>query len=48
MATRIIIRHLAGARINQVEQFPLDSVPELTIGREPGTTILFDRCATKR
>lgn len=42
MPTRIIIRHLGGSKVNQVEQFPVDSFSELTIGREPGATILFD------
>jgi serine protease Do len=42
MPTRIVIRHLTGSKINQVEQFPFDSFPELSIGREPGSAILFD------
>ena len=42
MATHILIRHMAGSKINQVEQFPIESFPELGIGREPGSTILFD------
>jgi pSer/pThr/pTyr-binding forkhead associated (FHA) protein len=42
MSTHIIIRHLSGSKINQVEQFQSENFPELTIGREPGTTILFD------
>jgi serine protease Do len=41
MATRILIRHLVGSKINQVEQFPIESFPELSIGREPGATIVF-------
>jgi S1-C subfamily serine protease len=42
MAARIVIRHLAGSKINQIEQFPLDGATELTIGREPGVAIQFD------
>jgi serine protease Do len=40
--TRIVIRHIAGAKANQVEQFPLDGSQELTIGRDPTATIVFD------
>jgi len=42
MAERIVIRHLAGSKVNQVEQFPADAAAELTIGREPGVEIQFD------
>jgi serine protease Do len=42
MTMRIVIRHLAGSKANQVEQFPVESFPELSVGREPGATILFD------
>ena len=42
MPTRIILRHLGGSKVNQVEQFPIDGFPELTIGREPGATVRFD------
>jgi serine protease Do len=42
MATRILIRHLVGSKVNQVEEFPIEGFPELTIGREPGAIILFD------
>jgi serine protease Do len=42
MPTRILVRHLAGSKINQVEEFPVESFPELSIGRETGATILFD------
>jgi len=40
--TRILIRHLSGSKVNQIEQFPLESFAELTLGRDPGSTILFD------
>jgi S1-C subfamily serine protease len=39
---RILIRHLSGSKANQIEQVPIESFPELTIGREPGATIVFD------
>jgi S1-C subfamily serine protease len=42
MSMRIVIRHLAGSKVNQVEQFPVESFPELSIGRDQGATILFD------
>jgi serine protease Do len=40
--TRIVIRHLAGSKTTQIEQFSIEKFLELTIGREPGATILFD------
>jgi serine protease Do len=42
MATRIVIQYLAGAKANQIEEFPLDGLTELTIGREAGSKIVFD------
>jgi serine protease Do len=42
MTARIVIRHLSGSKINQNEQFPLDGFTELTIGRDPGSTLTFD------
>jgi len=42
MATRIEIRHIAGSKANQIEQFQLDNLTELTIGRDPRSTIAFD------
>jgi serine protease Do len=42
MTAWIVIRHLAGSKVNQVEQFPLGSTTKLTIGREPGVAIQFD------
>ena len=32
---RIVIRHLSGSKINQIEQFDLDGLQEITIGRDP-------------
>src|ERR1700677_2414299 len=42
MSTRIEIRHVAGSKVNQIEQFQLDNLDELTIGRDPRSTIAFD------
>ena len=39
---RIIIRHLSGSRVNQVEEFPVKHLKELIIGRDPTATIKFD------
>lgn len=39
---RIIIRHLSGSRVNQVEEFPVKHLKELSIGRDPSATIKFD------
>jgi serine protease Do len=41
--TRIVIRHLSGSKINQVEQFPLKDVQEITIGRDPSSDIAYDQ-----
>ena len=39
---RIILRHQAGSRANQVDEFPLEHVTEVTIGRDPSATVKFD------
>ncbi len=39
---RIILRHQAGSRANQVDEFPLEHVQELIIGRDPAATVKFD------
>jgi len=39
---RITIRHLSGSKVNQIEQFDLDGLQEITIGREPSSRIAFD------
>jgi serine protease Do len=41
--TRIIIRHLSGSKINQVEQIPLKDLHEVTIGRDPNASIAYDQ-----
>lgn len=39
---RIIIRHLNGSKANQIEEFPLDQLHELGIGRNPGFAVKYD------
>ncbi|HSB08162.1 MAG TPA: trypsin-like peptidase domain-containing protein [Blastocatellia bacterium] len=39
---RIILRHLSGSKANQVEEFPLAHFRELTIGRDPSSTVKYD------
>jgi S1-C subfamily serine protease/pSer/pThr/pTyr-binding forkhead associated (FHA) protein len=39
---RIVLRHLSGSKVNQVEEFPLQHFKELTIGRDPSATIKYD------
>ncbi|MFG1178708.1 trypsin-like peptidase domain-containing protein [Xanthobacter versatilis] len=39
---RIIIRHLSGSKANQIEQIPVQDLQEVTIGRDPASTIAFD------
>jgi S1-C subfamily serine protease len=39
---RIVLRHLSGSKANQVEEFPLNHFEELTIGRDPSSTVKFD------
>jgi S1-C subfamily serine protease/pSer/pThr/pTyr-binding forkhead associated (FHA) protein len=40
--TQIIIRHIAGAKINRIDPFALSSTSEITFGREAGSTVLYD------
>jgi serine protease Do len=39
---RVVIRHLAGSKVNQVEKLQTKDVTELTIGRDASTDIAFD------
>lgn len=39
---RIVLRHLSGSKANQVEEFPLSHFRELTIGRDPSSTVKYD------
>jgi pSer/pThr/pTyr-binding forkhead associated (FHA) protein/S1-C subfamily serine protease len=40
--SRVIIRHLSGSKINQVEQIPLKDLHEITVGRDASSTIAYD------
>jgi serine protease Do len=42
MAERIVLRHLSGSKANQVEEFPLNHIRELVIGRDPSSTVKYD------
>ncbi len=39
---RIILRHLSGSKANQVEEFPLNHIKELIMGRDPSATVRYD------
>lgn len=39
---RIVLRHLSGSKANQVEEFPLNHVPEVILGRDPSSTVKYD------
>ncbi len=39
---RIVLRHLSGSKANQVEEFPLNHVKELILGRDPSATVRYD------
>jgi serine protease Do len=40
--TQIIIRHIAGAKINRIDPFALAETTEITFGREASSTVTFD------
>jgi serine protease Do len=40
--TQIVIRHLSGSKTNQIEQFNLDGLSEITLGRDPDSKIAYD------
>jgi S1-C subfamily serine protease len=42
MSERVILRHLKGSKTGTVEEFPLESVSELTLGRDPIAHVRFD------
>jgi serine protease Do len=42
MPTRIVIQHVSASKSNQVEQFSIDGLAELVIGRDPSCNIVFD------
>jgi S1-C subfamily serine protease len=39
---RIVLRHQSGSRANQVDEYPLEHVKELIIGRDPTATVKYD------
>lgn len=39
---RVILRHLKGSKSGTTEEFPLDSITELTLGRDPIAQVRFD------
>jgi serine protease Do len=41
-ATQVVIRHLSGSKINQIEQFNLEGLTEITLGRDPSSRIAYD------
>ena len=40
--TQIIIRHIAGAKINRIDPFALADTTEISFGREASSTVTFD------
>jgi serine protease Do len=39
---RIVLKHLSGSKANQVDEFPLEHVSEITIGRDPASAVAYD------
>src|SRR5580700_533886 len=39
---RIVIRHLSGSKVNQIDQFDLAGLQEITLGRDPKSTVAYD------
>jgi S1-C subfamily serine protease len=39
---RIVLKHLSGSKANQVEEFPLNHVKELILGRDASSTVKYD------
>jgi serine protease Do len=42
MSTRVVITHAAGSKVNQIEQFPAETTPEISFGRDPTNMVAFD------
>jgi len=40
--TRITIRHLSGSKTNQIDQFDIDGLSEITLGRDPTSKVAYD------
>jgi serine protease Do len=39
---RIVLRHLTGSKANQVDEYPLNHIKELSIGRDPSSLVKYD------
>jgi serine protease Do len=39
---RVVFRHLSGSKANQVEEFPLERLGEIVIGRDPSAQLRYD------
>jgi serine protease Do len=39
---RVVLRHLAGSKANQLEEFPLEGFRDVVIGRDPSATVRYD------
>ena len=42
MTMQLMIQHVTGSKANQVEPFPYDTVNDLTLGRDPACSVVFD------
>ncbi|QUV80215.1 FHA domain-containing protein [Chloracidobacterium thermophilum] len=40
--TKIVLRHVSGSRVNQIEEFPLAHLNELEIGRDAACRVRYD------
>jgi serine protease Do len=40
---RIVVRHISGSKVNQVEQIPLKDLHEVSIGRDLSSTVAYDQ-----
>ncbi|MGH9834023.1 MAG: FHA domain-containing protein [Blastocatellia bacterium] len=40
---RIVVRHLSDSKANQEDIFPLDGFKEITLGRDPSSSVKFDQ-----
>lgn len=39
---RVVLRHLNASKVNQVEEFPIEGLSELMIGRDPSCNVKYD------
>ncbi|MCX6636789.1 MAG: FHA domain-containing protein [Acidobacteria bacterium] len=42
MQQRIVLRHLSASKADQVEEFPVENLRELVIGRDPSCAVQYD------